>query len=59
TNDNVIGLVLQAAGYVPSTDGTFPEQTDTAVTALRYGISVVPAVIFGITLFGVARYPLK
>lgn len=55
----VIGLVLQAAGYVPSTDGTFPEQTDTAVTALRYGISVVPAVIFGITLFGVARYPLK
>ncbi|MEM1377407.1 MAG: MFS transporter [Pseudomonadota bacterium] len=55
----IIGLVLQAAGYVPSTDGTFPAQTDTAVTALRYGISVVPAVIFGLTLFGVARYPLK
>ncbi|MEL6920569.1 MAG: MFS transporter [Pseudomonadota bacterium] len=55
----VIGMVLQAAGYVPSTDGSFPEQTDTAVTALRYGISVVPAVVFGLTLFGVARYPLK
>ncbi|MEO0543120.1 MAG: MFS transporter [Pseudomonadota bacterium] len=55
----VIGLVLQAAGYVPSTDGSFPAQTETAVTALRYCISVVPALVFGITLFGVARYPLK
>ena len=55
----IIGLVLQAAGYVPATGGAFPEQTDTAITALRYGISVVPAVIFGLTLFGVALYPLK
>ena len=55
----VIGLVLQGAGYVPSTDGRFPEQTDTAVTALRYGISLVPALVYGATLFGIARYPLK
>ncbi|MEN0001003.1 MAG: MFS transporter [Pseudomonadota bacterium] len=55
----IIGLILQAAGYVPSTDGTFPEQSETAVTALRYCISVVPALVFGVTLFGVARYPLK
>jgi Na+/melibiose symporter-like transporter len=54
----LIGLVLEAAGYMPSTGGGFPEQSESAVTALRYGISVVPAIIFVLTLFVVARYPL-
>ena len=54
----IIGIVLETAGYVPSTGGDFPAQTETAITALRYGISVIPAAIFGLTLLLIARYPL-
>jgi GPH family glycoside/pentoside/hexuronide:cation symporter len=55
----VIGWMLQLAGFQSSQDGTFPVQTDEALFALRLGISVVPAVIFAITLIGIYRWPLS
>jgi GPH family glycoside/pentoside/hexuronide:cation symporter len=55
----VIGWMLQLAGFQSSQDGTFPVQTDEALFALRLGISVVPAVIFAITLIGIYRWPLN
>ena len=54
----VIGWMLQLAGFQSSMDGSFPQQSDSALFALRLGISVVPAVIFALTLIGIYRWPL-
>ncbi|EAR07891.1 MFS transporter [Reinekea blandensis] len=54
----VIGWMLQLAGFQSSTDGSFPEQSESALLALRLGVSVVPAVIFALTLIGIHRWPL-
>lgn len=54
----VIGWMLQLAGFQSSIDGTFPEQSESALLALRLGISVVPAVVFALTLIGIYRWPL-
>lgn len=54
----IIGWMLQLAGFQSSTDGTFPEQSEDALFALRLGISVVPAVVFAATLFVIYRWPL-
>jgi Na+/melibiose symporter-like transporter len=54
----LIGWMLQLAGFQSSVDGTFPEQSESALFALRLGVSVVPAAIFALTLFGIYRWPL-
>ncbi|MDX1342581.1 MAG: MFS transporter [Reinekea sp.] len=54
----VIGWMLQLSGFQSSMDGSFPAQTDQALFALRLAISVVPAVIFALTLIGIYRWPL-
>jgi Na+/melibiose symporter-like transporter len=55
----IIGWMLQLSGFKSSVDGTFPEQSESALLALRLGISVVPAVLFAITLIGIYRWPLE
>jgi Na+/melibiose symporter-like transporter len=54
----IIGWILQLAGFQSSTDGSFPEQTEPALLALRLSISVVPATVFAATLIGIYRWPL-
>jgi len=54
----VIGWMLQLSGYQSSVDGSFPAQSNEALFALRLGISIVPAVIFALTLIGIYRWPL-
>lgn len=54
----IIGWMLQLAGFQSSTDGTFPAQSDSALFALRLGVSVVPAFLFALTLIGIYRWPL-
>lgn len=53
----IIGWMLQLSGFVSATDGSFPEQSQAAITALRFSISIVPAAVFALTLIGIARWP--
>ncbi|MBU2863081.1 MFS transporter [Reinekea forsetii] len=55
----IIGWMLQLSGYQSSTDGSFPPQTEEALYALRLSISVIPAVVFALTLIVIYRWPLK
>jgi len=55
----IIGWMLQLSGFQSSMNGSFPEQTDQALFALRLAISIVPAMVFGLTLIGIYRWPLS
>ncbi len=55
----IIGWMLQLSGFQSSMNGSFPEQTDQALFALRLAISIVPALVFGLTLIGIYRWPLS
>ncbi len=54
----IIGWILQLSGFIASTNGEFPVQTDQALFALRLSISIIPAVVFALTLVGIYRWPL-
>jgi Na+/melibiose symporter-like transporter len=55
----LLGLLLGAAGYVSSTGDEVVAQTSTAVTAVRLGFSVLPAVIVLAAVPIFARYRLE
>ncbi|MFC3702877.1 MFS transporter [Reinekea marina] len=55
----IIGWMLQLSGYQSSTDGSFPPQSEEALYALRLSISIIPAVVFALTLIIIYRWPLK
>lgn len=52
------GLVLQAAGFQPSVDGQFVDQTDAAISALRLTVSVLPASVFVAGVLLILAYPI-
>ncbi len=47
----ILGLVLSAAGWQESAEGVVA-QTDTALGALRAGLTVIPAAILGLSILG-------
>ena len=49
--------VLALGGYVSSTDG-LADQPESALTAIAWGFSVVPAVLIALSLFTLVRYRL-
>jgi Na+/melibiose symporter-like transporter len=53
----VYAAVLALGGYVSSTTGT-AHQPDSALTAIGWGFTVVPAVLVALSLFFVTRYRL-
>jgi len=55
----LLGLLLGAAGYVSSTGDEVVAQTSTAVTAVRLGFSLLPAVIVLAAVPVFARYRLE
>ena len=55
----LLGLLLGVAGYVSSTGDEVVAQTSTAVTAVRLGFSVLPAVIVLAAVPIFARYRLE
>lgn len=54
----VIGVMLTAAKYVPTTGGQLVEQPESAVHALYLTFSVIPAVIFGLNMLCIWFYDL-
>ena len=55
----IIGWILQLAGFQASLNGEFPQQSAPALLALRLSISIVPALVFALTLIGIYRWPLR
>ncbi len=53
----IFALVLASGGYLSSTGGTIVQPTS-AVTAIRWGFSVLPAVLFAISLLALRGYRL-
>jgi len=49
--------VLSLGGYVSSTDGS-AQQPESALTAIAWGFSVIPAVLIALSLFTLVRYRL-
>ena len=54
-----LALILAATGYVSSTGGQVVEQPDAAITGIVVSFSLVPAVLIGLSLLTLARYPLR
>ncbi|MDN5852170.1 MAG: MFS transporter [Actinomycetia bacterium] len=51
----LFGLVLQVAGYVPSTTGVAATQSAATSTAVLLGFAVLPAAVTGLSLLAVRR----
>jgi Na+/melibiose symporter-like transporter len=49
------GLVLQTAGYVPSTTGEAAAQSDTTATGVLLGFGVLPAALTALSLLALGR----
>ncbi|MFK4835391.1 MFS transporter [Microbacterium sp. ZW T2_14] len=54
-----LALILAVTGYISSTGGQVVEQPDAAITGIIVSFSVVPAVLVGLSLLTLARYPLR
>jgi Na+/melibiose symporter-like transporter len=54
-----LALILAASGYVSSTGGQMVEQPDAAITGIVVSFSLAPAVLIGLSLLTLARYPLR
>jgi len=55
----IAGGVLAAAGFAESSAGATVEQSASALSALRWLVSIVPASIFAVGLVFLSRYPLS
>jgi Na+/melibiose symporter-like transporter len=55
----VLSIILAATGYVSSVAGQMVEQPDAAVTGIVLSFSVAPALLIGLSLLALARYPLR
>ncbi|QTX04265.1 MFS transporter [Agromyces archimandritae] len=55
----VLTIVLAATGYLESSGGTELSQPDSAVAGIVVAFSIVPAVLVGLSLLALARYPLR
>ncbi|GAA5083573.1 MFS transporter [Microbacterium yannicii] len=54
-----LALILAVTGYISSTGGQVVDQPDAAVTGIIVSFSIVPAVLVGLSLLTLARYPLR
>ena len=54
-----LALILAATGYVSSVGGQTVEQPDAAITGIVVSFSLAPAVLIGLSLLTLARYPLR
>ncbi len=54
----VLSLILAATGYVSSTAGETVVQPDAAITGIVVSFSLAPAVLIGLSLLSLRRYPL-
>ncbi|WP_298199403.1 MFS transporter [Novosphingobium sp.] len=54
----VLGVFLQALGYVPTTGGALVPQPASALLALKLGYAVIPAALFAINGLFVWAYDL-
>jgi Na+/melibiose symporter-like transporter len=54
-----LALILAVTGYVSSTGGQMVEQPDAAITGIVVSFSLAPAVLIGLSLLTLARYPLR
>jgi Na+/melibiose symporter-like transporter len=52
-------LILAMTGYISSTGGQAVEQPDAAITGIVVSFSLAPAVLIGLSLLTLARYPLR
>jgi GPH family glycoside/pentoside/hexuronide:cation symporter len=55
----VLTIVLAVSGYVESVAGQEVTQSPAAIAGIVLSFSVVPAVIIGLSLLALARYPLR
>ncbi len=54
----ILTIVLTATGYLESTAGTTLAQPSSAVVGIALTFSIVPAVLAGLSLLAIRRYPL-
>ena len=54
-----LALILALTGYISSTGGQVVEQPDAAITGIVVSFSLAPAVLIGLSLLTLARYPLR
>ncbi|MDQ7876692.1 MFS transporter [Microbacterium sp. QXD-8] len=54
-----LALILAMTGYISSTGGQVVEQPDAAITGIVVSFSLAPAVLIGLSLVTLARYPLR
>ncbi|MFT4029324.1 MAG: MFS transporter [Protaetiibacter sp.] len=55
----LLTLVLALTGYQEAVAGATVEQASTAITGIVLSFSIIPAVMIGLSLWGLARYPLR
>ncbi|MCU1417449.1 MAG: transporter [Schumannella sp.] len=55
----VLAIILGVAGYLESTDAEVVTQSASAIAGIVLSFSVAPAVIIGLSLLTLARYPLR
>jgi Na+/melibiose symporter-like transporter len=54
-----LALILAMTGYISSTGGQVVEQPDAAIMGIVVSFSLAPAVLIGLSLLTLARYPLR
>ncbi len=54
-----LAVILAVTGYVSSTGTQVVEQPDAAITGIVVSFSLAPAVLIGLSLLTLARYPLR
>lgn len=55
----VLSLILAATGYISSTAGELVWQPDAAIAGIIVSFSLAPAILIGLSLLTLARYPLR
>jgi len=55
----VLTLILALTGYQESVAGVAVEQSATAITGIVLSFSIVPAIMIGLSLWSLGRYPLR
>ncbi|MFB8146087.1 MFS transporter [Microbacterium sp. NPDC056003] len=55
----VLSLILAVTGYISSTAGETVTQPAAAVTGIVVSFSLAPALLIGLSLWSLARYPLR
>ncbi|MFB7891651.1 MFS transporter [Microbacterium sp. NPDC056044] len=54
-----LAVILAVTGYISSTGTQVVEQPDAAITGIVVSFSLAPAVLIGLSLLTLARYPLR